>query len=977
MHDADPDDQYDFFAQNLYPKCNYYSVPEFNGLYNKSHLSLLNSNVRSFNRNFNTLNAIFNNNNQPSIFCLTETRFSLSTLQNISGYNSFHTVRDTNTASGGISIFINENFKAKKIDSFSFCNNSIEICTTEVYFGNKNAIVIGIYRPHSDTIDNFNLVFSDILDKLQLKNKFCIIMGDLNICLLKPNNPNLSFANLLFSNHFTPLITKATRFPQIDGEVPSCLDHIWINKSFDLDAGIIDIDICDHLPTFLNLKFDLSQNEEKLKIQFRLVNEANRAKFKDLLSNFNWNTIKSQNPNLYADSFTSALDNLYCTAFPLKVKYVSKKPNHNPWINESIKKLIEAKSQYFQLYKLSLVTLAENNRFRNKVNSIIRKNKTKYYADMLENCKNDLKKTWSIINNLLSKNKKSKDIKKIVCNNVTYTCSDDIAKAFNNFFCSIGSNYDSKIPNSDIDPCKFMNASPNFSFFLEPVSPLEVGFHIKNLKNSKQNINSISISMFKEHHEILSPIIADLINKCFETGTFPDSLKKAVVLPLFKKDDPEIMSNYRPISILPMLSKIIEKCIKTRLVHYFTRNNLFNKIQFGFLAGKSTQDAMIHLTEKIYSNLHDKLSTIAVFIDFSKCFDTLNRDILIKKLEIYGVRGVPLDLLKSYLENRYQAVKVNNVMSNFMPINVGVPQGSVLGPILYLIYVNDLPNISDEFSTCLFADDTTLIFEQPNIKFVTKYELFKKCDVGVNLFYSWCCANRLSINISKTNLMLFSNTLTPLDVADIFMNNVKIEYVSSTKFLGLIIDDQLKFNIHINEITKKISKNIGVLYRLRQYVPNVTLLSVYRSIIECYIIYCNIIFGNAAPIHLKPLVIAQKKAVRIVAFQPPLSHTNPIFSSFKLLKLTDHYKYNLGVYMWKNIDRFAPYLRVNIYNTRSGDYYAPTRQRLTLNQRQSINNQALLIWEGIPLDVRNSTSLLSFKKKYRNNLLSSYDNQSS
>ena len=156
------------------------------------------------------------------------------------------------------------------------------------------------------------------------------------------------------------------------------------------------------------MKFDLSQNEEKLKIQFRLVNEANRVKFKDLLSNFNWNTIKSQNPNLYADSFTTALDNLYCTAFPLKVKYVSKKPNHNPWINESIKKLIEAKSQYFQLYKLSLVTLAENNRFRNKVNSIIRKNKTKYYADMLENCKNDLKKTWSIINNLLSKNKKVK-----------------------------------------------------------------------------------------------------------------------------------------------------------------------------------------------------------------------------------------------------------------------------------------------------------------------------------------------------------------------------------------------------------------------------------------------------------------------------------------------------------------------------------------------------------------------------------------
>ena len=304
--------------------------------------------------------------------------------------------------------------------------------------------------------------------------------------------------------------------------------------------------------------------------------------------------------------------------------------------------------------------------------------------------------------------------------------------------------------------------------------------------------------MFKEFQETLCHIIADLINKCFETGIFPDSLKKAVVLPLFKKDDPEIMSNYRPISILPKLSKIIEKCIKSRLLHYFSRNNLLNQVQFGFLPEKSTQDAMIHLTEQIYSNLHNKLSTLAIYIDFSKCFDTLNRDILLKKLEIYGIRGIPLQLFKSYLENRHQAVKVNNAISEYKPINVGVPQGSVLGPILYLIYVNDLPNISNQFSTCLFADDTTLIFEGSN-----KYDLFKKCDFGVNLFFSRCCANRLSINISKTNLMLFSNTLAPSDIADVFMNKIKIEYVSSARFLGVIIDDKLRFNIHINEISKK------------------------------------------------------------------------------------------------------------------------------------------------------------------------------
>ena len=284
------------------------------------------------------------------------------------------------------------------------------------------------------------------------------------------------------------------------------------------------------------------------------------------------------------------------------------------------------------------------------------------------------------------------------------------------------------------------------------------------------------------------------------------------------------------------------------------RNNLLNQCQFSFQAGMSTQDAILYLTEKIYVNLHESLSTLAIYIDFSKCFDTLNRSILLKKLERYGIRGISLNLFKSYLSDRYQCVKINNVTSNFQLIDTGVPQGSVLGPILYLIYVNEIPNISNQFSTCLFADDTTLIFKHAN-----KYDLFKSCDYGVNLFYSWCCSNRLSINISKTKCMLFSNTLTQFDIADIYMNHIKIEYTSSTRFLGVIMDDKLKFNIHINEINKKISKNIGVIYRLKQYAPISTLVAVYRSIIECYLNYCNLIFGNSFQTHISSLIISQKK----------------------------------------------------------------------------------------------------------------------
>ena len=406
------------------------------------------------------------------------------------------------------------------------------------------------------------------------------------------------------------------------------------------------------------------------------------------------------------------------------------------------------------------------------------------------------------------------------------------------------------------------------------------------------------------------------------------------------------------------------------MLRYFNTNSLFNKVQFGFQSGLSTQDAILYLTEKLYSNFTKKLSSLAIYIDFSKCFDTLNRNILLKKLAAYGIRGLPLALFSSYLEERYQSVCVNGVLSNFKLIDTGVPQGSVLGPILYLIYVNELPHISDLFSTCLFADDTTLIFENNN-----KNDLITSCNTGIKIFYMWCCANRLSVNISKTKVMLYSNTLFPSDISEIYINNTIIEYASNVRFLGLIIDDKLKFKNHIDLIAEKISKNAGVLYKLSQIVPHQTLISVYRSFVECYLNYCTIIFGNAYQCHIRRLETSQKKCIRIIANQPPLSHTEPLFSELKLLKVSDIYKYSLAVYMFRNLDLFATQLRPNIYSTRSGVSYDPQGGDLTLTRNQSIKYQAPLLWNLIPPDIKNSQTVHSFKRKFKKQLISNYNIQ--
>ena len=642
-------------------------------------------------------------------------------------------------------------------------------------------------------------------------------------------------------------------------------------------------------------------------------------------------------------------------------------------MSETLLNLIKTKSNYLKLHKLGIVSKDENKVFRNNVNNLIKKAKIDYHHKLFLKHRNDMKKCWRIINDIVSKNKDPTVISKIIFNNHTYIETIDISNIFNDYFCSIGDSLDRQIPNIHVDPLNYLNVNVSSTFFLNPVSSLEVRNYMKSLKNSKEELHIFSVSILKENFmqsDVLPNFIANLINKCFSEGKFPDILKKAVVVPIHKKGNIEFISNYRPISKLCFLSKIFEKVLKFRIMNYFENKNLFCPTQYGFQKGVSTQDAILHVTEKIYENLNNKQTTIAAFIDFSKCFDTLNRDILIRKLHAYGIRGTPLALISSYLSNRLQAVKINSMISSFNSINIGVPQGSVLGPLLFLIYVNELPFISELFKVVLFADDTTLLFENQNSAILSEL-----CNRGLRTFHDWCCANRLSINISKTNLILFSNIYSRNVFPDIFLNNVKVNFASSVRFLGVEIDEKLKFKKHINIISSKVAKSTGILFKLRQYLPLRTLISVYRSLVETHLNYCTLIFGNAYDTHIHSLEVAQRKCIRIVAKQQLQAHTNRFFSEFKLLKFKDIYKWNLGIYMYKHRNSFET--NNNLHGTRSSlNYFRPVFQRLNLTQSQSISYQAPSNWNAIPVDIQNLPSVSLFKRKYKLFLLSNYIEQS-
>ena len=291
----------------------------------------------------------------------------------------------------------------------------------------------------------------------------------------------------------------------------------------------------------------------------------------------------------------------------------------------------------------------------------------------------------------------------------------------------------------------------------------------------------------------------------------------------------------------------------------------------------------------------------------------------------------------------------------------------VLGPILFLLYVNDIPSISNLFSSCLFADDTSLIFSDSDIK-----NLFISCNLGLDCFSVWCCANRLSVNISKTNYMIFSNGHLPGILPYLLFNNTPIDRCSSLRFLGVELDEKLKFSKHISLISGKFSKTAGILRKLAEFMPPYILTSLYHALVEPHLNYCCLLFGGAYDTHLNSLVVAQRKCIRVIDGESYYAHSNPIFARLNILKFKDLYKLNLGIYLHKNWTKFQQYLNTSNYNTRGDSIFNPPFHRLNLTQRQSVEHQAPKLWNSIPASIRNSSSLNSFKWKYKKHLISQY-----
>ena len=461
--------------------------------------------------------------------------------------------------------------------------------------------------------------------------------------------------------------------------------------------------------------------------------------------------------------------------------------------------------------------------------------------------------------------------------------------------------------------------NPNsLSFSNSPLTKLEVLEATRLLKDKKTpDFLGVSTNFLKQTISQLIDPLFHIFNLSFSCGVVPAQFKIAKVIPIFKAGDSSSMDNYRPISLLSSFSKILEKIVALRLTAYLETNNILSKWQFGFRSEHFTSHPMIHFLNKITEALNAKRHTISIFCDLKKAFDTCNHDILFSKLEKYRIKNTELLWFKSYLTDRKQFVSIKNKSSPLLNIFLGVPQGSILGPLLFLIYINDLP-LSSSFLSLLFADDTTLLLSHDNIKVLTE---MVNCEFGkVCEFF---CINKMVLHPDKTKFILFSRSNFNNETIQIFCNNnnsnqnnpnlihpitrvLSSDNEPAIKFLGVLFDPDLNFKSHIANLKSKLSKSLYTLRTVKNTLSTDSLLLLYNSIFHCHLLYANTIWSCSRSSLINEIFKMQKAAVRLITGSAYNAHTEPLFKKLKILPLPDLITFSKIQFIQRFLQKFLP-----------------------------------------------------------------------
>nr|CAH7759623.1 unnamed protein product [Callosobruchus chinensis] len=598
---------------------------------------------------------------------------------------------------------------------------------------------------------------------------------------------------------------------------------------------------------------------------------------------------------------------------------------------------------------------------KNTVNRNIALEKKNYYSRLIHNSCNKNRTLWNIVKSNNGNNLKNKTIEKISINEVTYAEPTTIANAFGVYLSTVVENKMSlHFPNLS-NTCTTM---PNVasSMFFSPVISNDIINIIKNLPNKKSTgPDEIPVSLIKANADIIAPVLSELITASVEKGVFPSALKLASVILVLKKGDPLDAENYRPIALLSIFSKIMEKAIAIQIESYLNKNNILTNCQFGFRAGFSTERATSECVQHIYDRADNGMLVAAVFFDLSRAFDTVTCKFVAAKLHSIGIRGCINACLTSFLEARRFFVKIEEARSDEFDADHGTPQGSVLGPLIFLLFINDLPQYISEGTPFLYADDTCIIISADHVEL-----LQHKIQVVIKEFDDWCYKNRLIINFNKTVTMEFHTKLKPPTNINFNFHGALIKPSASTKFLGIFLDSHLSWDDHINAVCLKLSKGYYLINSLKHSLDTDGLVNVYYATAHSAISYCIVLWGQAKDV--QRVFILQKRIMRLIFKIPYKSSCREAFKRHRILTVTSIYILKTLVYFFQNKHKVKKHSDEHKYNTRNKDSFV-TNKFYHIYYKKSPAYAGCFLFNLLPYNMRELTSLSAFKGKLKDILL--------
>jgi hypothetical protein len=923
-------------------------------------------NCRSLIKYIDQIRLLFSYND-VHILSFNETRLD-STVSDaevsIPGYSIIR--RDRDRKGGGVALYILNSivFNPVKVDD----TLNVEAVSAKVNLGCKSFIISSIYRPPSANVQLLDNI-TNYMDKVGSLADNMVFVGDFNLNVLKSGTDSNKVVEICDTLQVDQLVKDPTHFTFTNNcNSSTCIDLLFSNFSDKHTVtDVLPVSISDHYMVFSIINFKVVHNQ------------PNTVKLRNF-TNFDINAFTNDivNSSQLRDIFlTYDIDhawNLFINEYlriidkhaPVRVHRV--RSRQQPWINRDMlqlmydrdylhRKAIKSKTQNdWELYKTA----------RNHVTHQVRQVKSDFIQSQIHKHTGDSRGMWRSLNHVLPSKK-----------NASSATSDLNAEEFNNFFTSIGEKLTSQFDKNILPDMPPMVFNENFGFNFMDINPSFVLKTLKSLSDSHSvDILGIDNKTLKLSSQYIYSHLTHIFNLSLASGSVPADWKRACVTPIYKgQGSMAEASNYRPISITTTISKIFELAVKDQVIEYLDKTDIISPNQSAYLRGRSTQTALHSVIDNLSSNINKGQVNVMCSLDMAKGFDTISHKILLHKLKYYGFNVNSILFFESYLSNRRQIVKYNGNVSSDLPVSIGVPQGSVLGPILFILYVNDLP----DFLNCnceMYADDSTLYCSAPTLELCQPI-----LSSNLSLAEEWLHRNQLVVNASKSCVMVVTNKCVVSENLIVCLNNVVLPVKSDIKLLGLYVDGKLDFKIHIEYLYKKISGKVGLLRRLSKTLYSSQLLLIYKTLIQPHFDYVITIWGSSYSTYVARLQRLQNRCVRIISNNFNFNTSSlDILKNLKLMTIPARYRYFIGILMYKCFNNILPltlaqrFILVqehHSYNTRSAasfNYVLPVPRIDTY--KRCFLFQGPNIWNKLPLNLRQCTCLAHFKAMYRIFILS-------